>query len=226
MMTLMKQFTGAEWLAAVCLMALATFSHAAEWREEKREQGISVFTREVENSAFREFRGEAKVDAEINQIMAVLDDTEAFTKWMYNCRQAVLLHKSSLLDRYQYLLNDFPWPAADREMLIRNQISQDPATRVTRISLESVAEDELPASSRDAVPKAKGVKRVTALRGYFELTPQEDGTTNVVFQLHLDPAGGLPSGLVNSLIVDNPFETLKQLRVVVQQSQYQNFNPF
>ncbi|MGB1543115.1 MAG: START domain-containing protein, partial [Spongiibacter marinus] len=100
------------------------------------------------------------------------------------------------------------------------------ATRVTRISLESVAEDELPVSSRGSVPKAKGVKRVTALRGYFELTPQEDGTTNVVFQLHLDPAGGLPSGLVNSLIVDNPFETLKQLRVVVQQAQYQNFNPF
>ena len=194
--------------------------------DKAREQGIAAFTRAVDGSAFREFRGEARVDADINQVMAVLDDTQAFTKWMYNCREAVLLYKPSMLDRYQYLLNDFPWPAADRAMVIRNQISQNPDTRVTRISLESAADSQLPEEKRENIPKVKGVKRVVEMKGFFELTPQSDGGTAVVFQLHLDPAGALPSGLVNSLIVDNPFETLKQLQVVVQQPQYQNFNPF
>lgn len=212
--------------ALVALSVFAVCAHASDWREEKNEQGIAVYTRAVEGSAFREFRGEALLDAEINQVMAVLDDTPAFTQWMYNCREAVLVYKRSLLDRYQYLLNDFPWPAADRSMLIRNRISQDPDTRVTKINLESVSEDAIPESRRGRIPAAQGSKRVAKMNGFFELTPQSDGRTAVVFQLHLDPAGGLPAGLVNSLIVDNPFETLKQLQVAVKKPEYQNFNPF
>ncbi len=212
------------WLALA--FAGAGYAEPSEWREEKNKAGIAVYTRAVDGSAVREFRGETVIDAEINQLMAVLDDTAAFVSWMHNCREAQLLYKPSLLDRYQYLVNDFPWPAADRVLLLRNQISQDADTRVTRISLQSFDEQQLPAAKRALIPEAEGAKRVPALKGYFELSPQADNRTAVIFQLHLDPGGALPASLVNSLIVDNPYETLKRLREVVARPEYRNFNPF
>ncbi len=196
------------------------------WNLERDRDGIRVYTRAVPGSKYREFRGEAEVDAELNQVMAVLNDTDACVDWMYKCVQPKMLQKVSLLDRYQYLVNDFPWPAADRALVIRNRISQDEDTRVTKIDLDAMADSELPERARGKLPEAGENVRVTDARGFFELTPLEGERTRVVYQLHLDPVGSLPSGLVNALIVDNPFETLKNIRDVVKRPQYQSFKPF
>ena len=209
----------------LCALVLLSAAQAGEWELAKQQDGITVQTRKVADSAFREFRGEVEVSANINSVMAVLDDTANFTRWMHQCAEAKLLHKESLLQRYQYLVNDFPWPAADRVLLIRNHISQAD-DRVVTVSLDGVLPDELPEPARAVLPQNKGAKWVTQLRGFYRLTPLDAARTSVVFQLHLDPAGALPASLVNSMIVDNPFETLRQLRERASDPQYAHFDPF
>tara|TARA_R110002167_G_scaffold106552_3_gene273151 strand:- start:780 stop:1442 length:663 start_codon:yes stop_codon:yes gene_type:complete len=199
---------------------------ATEWELAKDADNIQVYTGKISGSDYKAFRGVGVVDAELNQLMAVLDDTPNFVHWMYNCKSPVLLYKASLLDRYQYLQNDFPWPAKDRDMILRNEISQDPQTRVTTVKLSSVPLAELPKTAQAAMPKADGVVRMEGVQGFFELSPLANGQTKVIFQLHLNPGGGLPASLVNTQIVDNPFETLKALRKHVTKPQYANFNPF
>ena len=201
-------------------------AQAIDWELAKEVDGIKVFTGAVAGSEYRAFRGETIINAELNQLMAVLDDTPNFASWMYNCKSPKLLYKASLLDRYQYLKNDFPWPAKDRELILRNEISQDPSSRATTVKLSSVAVEKLPIAAQKAMPKAGTAVRVGAAQGFFELTPVSDTQTKVVFQLHLDPGGGLPASLVNALIVDNPFETLKAMAKHVAKPQYANFNPF
>lgn len=218
-------------LRARCLqvLALMLFSFslaAAEWNLEKDKDGIQVFTSAVAGSDYKAFRGETIINAELNQLMALLDDTEGFVHWMFNCKSPKLLYKASLLDRYQYLINDFPWPAADRELILRNEISQDPATRITRVKLSGVDVNALPAAAKAAMPTKTDAVRVEEVVGFFELTPLSDSQTKVIFQLHLNPVGSLPSGLVNAMIVDNPFETLKAMRKRVALPEYANFNPF
>jgi hypothetical protein len=208
------------------LLFYAGITAAAEWELAKEAENIKVYTATISGSDYKAFRGESVIAAGLNQLMAVLDDTPNFVDWMYNCKSPILLHKASLLDRYQYLQNDFPWPAKDREMILRNEISQDPQTRVTTVKLSSVPLAQLPETAQTAMPKVDGVVRMEGVQGFFELTPLADGQTNVVFQLHLNPGGGLPASLVNTQIVDNPFETLKALRKHVTQPQYANFNPF
>ncbi|MFT5888821.1 MAG: hypothetical protein ACI9BO_001644 [Zhongshania sp.] len=208
------------------LFFLSLNGQAIEWELAKDVENIKVFTGEVSGSDYKAFRGETVINAELNQLMAVLDDTANFSRWMYNCISPKLLYKASLLDRYQYLKNDFPWPAKDREMILRNEISQDPATRVTTIKLSSTAVVKLPQQAQQAMPKAGDAVRMDEVQGFFELSPLSDTQTKVVFQLHLNPGGGLPASLVNALIVDNPFETLKALAKQVDEPEYANFNPF
>ena len=211
--------------AILCLLLLFSPAQAGEWELARQKDGITVYTREVPDSAFREFRGEVEIPANINSLMAVLDDTTNFTQWMHQCADAKLLYKESLLERYQYLVNDFPWPAADRVLLIRNRISQA-ADRVVTVSLEGVVPQELPEQAKGVLPENKGAKWVKELEGFYRLTPMGDTRTAVEFQLHLDPAGALPASLVNSLIVDNPFDTLRQLRDQVADAKYAHFDPF
>ncbi|WP_373083071.1 START domain-containing protein [Zhongshania sp.] len=213
-------------LVYIGLVLLSLNGQAIEWELAKDAENIKVFTAKVNGSEYKAFRGETIINAELNQLMAVLDDTANFSRWMYNCKSPKLLYKASLLDRYQYLKNDFPWPAKDREMILRNEISQDPATRITTIKLSSIAVEMLPLKAQQAVPKAGDAVRMDEVQGFFELTPLSANQTKVVFQLHLNPGGGLPSSIVNALIVDNPFETLKALAAQVVKPEYANFNPF
>lgn len=215
-----------QYLVMVVFMLLGFSVVAEEWQLEKDKDGIQVYTAAVANSDYKAFRGEAIINAELNQVMALLDDTNGFVHWMFNCKSPKLLYKASLLDRYQYLQNDFPWPAADREMILRNEISQDPVSRVTTVKLSGVLESALPESAKAALPKKSDAVRVEDVAGFFELTPLSDAQTKVVFQLHLNPVGALPSGLVNAMIVDNPYETLKAMRKRVALPEYANFNPF
>jgi hypothetical protein len=221
----MNQFKN-QCVVLLAFLLLSFSSVASEWKLEKDKDGIQVYTREVEGSAYKAFRGESVIDAELNQVMALLDDTKGFVHWMFNCKNPTLLYKASLLDRYQYLVNDFPWPAADREMILRNEISQDPVSRKTIVKLTGVTADALPESAKSTLPTKTDAVRVEEVEGFFELTPLSDTQTKVVFQLHLNPVGALPSGLVNAMIVDNPFETLKAMRKRVVLPEYANFNPF
>lgn len=214
----------AAWLLS--LWSAGSLAGGDGWRLEKEQQGITVFTRAEGDSDFRAFRGVAVVPGELNQVMAVLDDTANFSNWMHNCDQALLLEKRSLLDRVQYLRLDFPWPASDRDMILRNEISQDPSSRVVTIDLSAADAESLSASARQRLPEGEGVQRVAQVVGRYVLTPIDSQQTRVEFEMAVDPGGALPASVVNAQLIDNPYETLLALREQVQQARYRHFNPF
>lgn len=218
----MKAIT-AGCLCAVLIVAVPAL--AGDWQLAREGEGIRVFTREVAGSDYRAFRGEAVVDAELNSLMALLDDTAACPQWMYNCKHPKLLAKPSLLERYQYMVNDFPWPASDRDMIVKTTIAQDAATRITTVSLQGVAPQALPDAARAQLPDSKHV-HVRQLQGFFELTPLDGERTRVVYQLHLEPVGSLPAAVINAMIVDTPFETLRGMRELAGSDKYRCFRPF
>ncbi len=72
-------------------------------------------------------------------------------------------------------------------------------------------------ANKKAVPFKKGMVRVQTMSGYWEFMPvvsggENSGKVKVTYELSLDPGGNLPKWLVNTLAVDLPFHTLKNLR--------------
>ncbi|QQD19344.1 START domain-containing protein [Spongiibacter nanhainus] len=228
LINVLRLFIGPACLASAILWLFsgAALAGGDDWRLEKDKDGVEVYMRDVEGSDYRAFRGVAIVPGELNQVMAVLDDTGNFSTWMHNCKQALLLEKRNLLDRVQYLQLDFPWPATDREMILRNQISQDIDSRVVTIELSLTAPEALSPGAQERLPAAGDHQRVAGALGRYVLTPLSESETRVEYEMVLDPGGALPAGLVNSQLVDNPYETLRALRKQVQLPRYQHFNPF
>ncbi|MFQ5787419.1 MAG: START domain-containing protein, partial [Thermodesulfobacteriota bacterium] len=62
--------------------------------------------------------------------------------------------------------------------------------------------------------------RIKKSTGSYKLKPLTDSTIEVTWQHHTEPGGGIPKWLVNSLLVDTPFKTLKNLRKIVQEDKY------
>ncbi len=64
--------------------------------------------------------------------------------------------------------------------------------------------------------------RIDKMSGYWGFEPLKDGNVKVTYEMGVDPGGDLPVWLVNALVVDIPFYTLKNLRDLVKTPAYKN----
>lgn len=217
-----------KYLALFVLMiaAMPTLAEAEGWTLQREKDGVSVYTREVKDSAFKAFKGETVLEVELNRAMALMDDTAACVEWMHSCKSPILIRKLSPLKRYSYMVNDLPWPVKDRALLLQATISQELPSRVVTVALTTLDPETLADSDRKRVPDDGGIVLIEKANGFFRFTPLNEKQTHVEYQMHTEPSGALPASLVNSMVVDTPFYTLKSMRDVVKAEKYTDFRPF
>ncbi len=213
-------------LIALTLAGSSLVSAEADWKLEREKDGVSVYTRDVAGSEFKAFKGESVLEVELNRALALMDDTAACPEWMHTCKSPVLIRKLTPLKRYSYMVNDLPWPVKDRALLLTATITQEMASRVVTVALETVDPASLDATDQAKVPKAKDVVLIEQAKGFFRFTPLGENQTHVEYQMHTEPSGALPAGLVNAMLVDTPFHTLKAMQSVVKAEKYTDFRPF
>jgi hypothetical protein len=200
-----------HWLLTISLSVTSGLSFAnSEWHLEKDEDGIQISSRAVEHSDFREFKAETTVQTTIDSIIAVFQDPNSFTRWVHQCSIAEVIKQDSFLDIYVYQVSDMPLLVSDRDVVIRDVYSYSEDYKHWTIDVQAV---------EGMIPETDNV-RVTNSKGTYNLYDLDNGLVKIVWFQHADPAGALPSWLVNSLIVDLPFNTLDNLRKLVQEEQY------
>jgi len=201
-------------LAGACLLFLLGESAgaSADWQLAAEEEGITVYTREVESSPVKQFKASMKVAANLASVLAVMLDSEACPEWVYRCQDAKILQRNGFGDTYVYRTIDLPWPVSDRDIVMHKMVSQDPETRAITIKNTSAP---------DFTPRTKLV-RIVVSESEYRLEPLEDGGVRVTWTQLSDPAGFIPKALVNSMIVTSPLSTLKNLREMVQKEKYRN----
>ena len=72
----------------------------------------------------------------------------------------------------------------------------------------------------DALPENKDYVRVRQLEGAWNIMPLSENRCRVVFRLHIEPGGEIPSWLANIAVIDTPYNTLKNMREMVKREKY------
>lgn len=184
------------------------------WQLKKEKNGIQVFVRKVPGSELKEFRGVTYLKGvTLSSLLATLDITEGYTRWLHNCGEARLLKKVSQHERYNYMVTKAPWPVSDRDSVMHSVVSQNPKDLTVTVRMQSVA---------DFMPPVKGRVRIPKLAGLWIYKPLDNGSVMVVYQLHSEPGGKLPASLANTAVVDLPYFTLMNLTKIIQEPQYRD----
>ncbi len=92
-------------------------------------------------------------------------------------------------------------------MVIHSLIKHNAADNSISISLKAAKEK----ASLDMQKKSKHI-RVTESTGTYLIKEIGEGKVRITWQQHTDPAGKMPQWLVNTLLTELPFNTLKGLR--------------
>jgi hypothetical protein len=199
---------------ALLCISLPTLAEIGPWALEVHDEDndVQVFTRTVENSPLKEFKGVTNIKGNVSSLVALLQDTEASTSWMHNVIKFEVMDSPSDTESVIYTVNKTPWPVTDRDVYIRSVMS---ANKVGVVTSSLVAVSDYAEKNDDYI-------RMPELTGTWVFTPMAEGMVEVVYQVHANPGGSLPNWMVNAIVVETPLETLLNLRDVVTNEKYQN----
>ena len=207
-------------LIFILLSSFAPSVYAETWQLEKEADGIAIYTRAVQGADIREFKGELIIDTSLASLLAVFQDTENFPQWNHQCSQATLLKRVNLYERYHYQNLKLPFPVKNRDLVIHSKVQQskDKILIHSRIAKDFCATQTTPQCEK--INQSKNIK-INYAKGTHQFIPQALGGVKVIWQQHIDPAGKIPTFLVNKLLVDIPYITLNKLRKFVKKVKYQ-----
>jgi hypothetical protein len=204
-----------SYVTCLALVGLAVI-HAdgkAEFAVEKEKNGVKVFTRKIEGSALKEFKGVTAIKTSLTSLVALMDDTDAYTQWLHEVNYAKLIQKINYFERITHTVIHAPWPVSDRDTVTYSKIVQDPKSKIITIYLKGMP---------DKIPPQSGKVRVPSLKGFWQFIPNKNGYVTVIYQVHSEPGGSIPDAIANSTTTDIPYNTLLNMHRVVKAEKYQN----
>ena len=204
-----------KWILLFMALAMACFNTYAQnqWVLNTNKDGIKVYTREVEGSKFKEYRGEVLVTTKLSALIAVLDDVDNQKNWFHDCIESRKLKNISRTEGINYFQQYAPWPVSNRDIIVKYSISQNLKTKVITIELTGL---------KNYIPEKEDIVRVPKLKGFWQFTPQGNGNIKIVYQAHSETGGSVPAYLANAASVDIPYYTLKNMLIEIKKPKYKN----
>lgn len=176
------------------------------------KQGIRVWSYAVPGSPLQGFKAVTTVRGNLGSVVGLIADTEAATRWLYRTSEVETLQRNDEdMSFVVRVVTDFPWPFKDREAVVSGRISQDPRTMAVRIDSNSVG----------GYSTRPGNLNMPVVQGSWLFRPLGHGMVEVTMTGHADPGGNLPPSLVNLLIQEHPYNSLKALKAVIAEPRFQ-----
>ena len=185
---------------------------ASEWQPEIKKHGIDAYSRVIEGTDILEIRAITVVDARMEVIAEVLRDIPANVEWRPKCVECRLLERHNRNAMTTYTRIDLPWPVSDRDVVIKADTSINLNTGRVVVSLGSV--------DHHKAPPPDGNVRITEFFSQYYLEYINREQTGIIFTTRVNPAGRIPTFLVNMFNKRFAYEEMLGLTQMVKKKKY------
>lgn len=188
----------------VTVLAIHTINAQCDWKKILEEDNISVYSNR-EAVGIIPFKAIGSVNGNINKVLKVLKDHQNKHLWSPKLK-SVKVHKINKQEVYFSEYYKTPWPAVDREFLLKGQIYQKGKKII--LSAKSIEDNSL---ENENYIQA----RVETL--HLTLSPIDGNNTLVTFEFFGDFQGWMPIWLTNLIQKKWPLRFIQGLRKRVRQ---------
>ena len=176
---------------------------AQDWELAKEKDGIKVYTRQVEGSKHKAFKGETEFRADFESVSSLIEDVKKFDVWDDDITEIRVLGQEKGKMLKYYVAYDVPWPLADRDLCVEASIRTDPVTGSKHIDARSIPE---------AMPQGDGLVRIINYWQKWTIQPDGNGMIHLTVEGFADPAGDIPAWVANLAITKSPMNMLRAIR--------------
>jgi len=180
---------------------------ASNWALVKEKKGITVYTRTLAHSNYKEFKGEVTITASLAELLAFIKEPTACPDWQYKC-----MYQLQLSEGYIYRLSNLPWPLSDRYTVMQSDESFNAQNQIHTLNLKNIPRDLLPENIKKHLPEEGNTLQMRTSDGYWKFDLSDTPNIHITHQMHGDPAGVIPASLANLGVINAAFVSLDNLR--------------
>lgn len=194
-------------IASGFLSASSQFK-SLDWQVLERSDGVTVFGRGVEGRpSSREIKAVTEVPQSPEALLALMVDYPNATTWRRNVKSVTKDRSIDEDNWFIHYVTDLPWPLDDRVAYLKCQVLRDTISGTVTYAFESA-------------PNEGGLGEKETISGSYLFIPQENGKTQVRYQVILDSPVKVPDWLVNSLIGGSFITQMEMLKDAVARPRY------
>lgn len=191
------------------------------WEKVGEKDGIVAYIRSNSLAPVSESRSTCIINAPVAEVESVVRDISVYKRFMFMAKKVLPIDHPDFKNTQDtqgiYLLQAFPWPVEDRDGVGRIDYYMQKSTNTVLIFIKLVPSDY--------PPKPKGVVRLPFCEDVWILKPIHPTSTQVTYQVLLDPGGNL--SMIPGVVVDYVAKffgtyTLKNIRKIVSEGKYKN----
>lgn len=226
------------YVSAVILALISTLPvYSSEWVAESDKDGIKVYTRAVEGSNVREFKGETIVNYNYKKINEILNDIPNLENWMADAGTNCLLDTLNVQsdgskEIYMFSITTTPFGVAYRCGLFYSKITvtENQITRTVELANDSQLKGEaksrlssflstLPIKKNGTTLEKSNPSQMvyfSEMKGLWTFDKLSETQTKITWTVKTNPGGSIPITLANSTTKSNPYKTLMGLKTQIK----------
>jgi hypothetical protein len=198
----------AQWIICSSLLLCngyikAQVLESKDWKLVKQKNGIGVYTAPGGHDGLKLIKVTAEMTGSLQGVKQLFTNIPIQKEWVYGTRKSYLVKKQDENSLLYYNETGLPWPANNRDVVIRMVMEEDPPLKSLVIRQES---------EKGSFPANKGVVHVQHLSGKWIFTETGNKKLKAVYYLDIDPGGSLPAWVVNLFITKGPYETFVKMQ--------------
>ncbi|MBS3807153.1 MAG: hypothetical protein KGY60_06580 [Bacteroidales bacterium] len=176
-----------------------------DWKLQKQQDGIRIYTAHQEDTRILAYRIEALIHGALKDVYHQVIDFQGNKKYLETVKQIDVLKKEPDQQVLFYMLFDLPWPIRDRDFVNRMDI---------RIGSDTIALNSSPASGW--VEPNEQVVRMQEFSEQWLLVRKNSGKTSLSLEGYADPGGKFPAWVVNRFVVKEPHALVRGIKQQVE----------
>ncbi len=182
-----------------------------DWQLRKEKDGISVYTRETNESDFKEFRATTHLDFSLATFLNIMWDVSAYPDWVSDLKSSHTIERYDDTAQVYYAEIKVPFPFENRDAVYYNRFIYDSLSQQLTISIDCM---------NGYVEEKEDLFRMPFCQGEWKAKSVGQNRLEVTLQMLVDPGGNIPAWLANQFIADSPYNTLKNLRSFGKKGKY------
>jgi hypothetical protein len=201
---------GAVVLAALVWQTVWYYSGSGQWEALPARNGVHVYSLKSPGTTLLKFKGSYEAHASLGALAkfmmdpAVCDDV--------GCRNARILQQTDPLVQYQTFIYDYPSPFAPRQFVVKQVLSQDPATQAVTVQIDAVP---------DRLAADPCCVRIRQMHNSWRFIPLGGGRAQVEYSIDMDEGGFIPAFLQNQIHPDIIY-SLPDVQKIVDKPKYKD----
>ena len=175
----------------------------AEWRRVAARDGIKVYAKSVPDSKIKAMKAECVLDADVDEVVALLMDVKAAERWVCHTKSCRLVKRVSDTELFYHTEVSLPWPLDNRDFVTHLTVIKHEKSNVVTVEAPAVP---------GILPLRDGIVRINNSINRWVIRPLPNGKVRVEYTLQVDPGGHIPAHVVNMFACRAPIETFQNMR--------------